>query len=82
MAFPFPITRVDPRRSINDILQEYPAAVATLSVRGIDSCCRGDESLAAAASALGLDAATLANEIIASAGGAPPPKPCSCGGNH
>lgn len=82
MAFPFPLAPVDPRRSINELLQDYPAALPVLNARGIDTCCGGDESLAAAAAALGLDVTVLANEIAASLGEAPAVETCKCGCQH
>jgi iron-sulfur cluster repair protein YtfE (RIC family) len=63
MTLPFPLSR-----SVNDILREYPGAVTLLSARGIDSCCRGNDSLADAAAGLGLDATALASEIASLVG--------------
>jgi iron-sulfur cluster repair protein YtfE (RIC family) len=71
---------LDAQLSINDILRHHPAAVAVLSAYRIDSCCRGDQSLAIAAADLGLDPARIAEAIVASAGvDAELPVRCSCG---
>jgi iron-sulfur cluster repair protein YtfE (RIC family) len=74
---------IDPQRSINDILQDYPGAVTLLNSLHIDSCCRGHESLATAASALGLDATHIAENIVASeVVDGNQDATCSCGCSH
>jgi len=71
---------LDAQLSINDILRHHPAAAAVLGAVRIDSCCRGDQSLAAAASDLGLDPAQIAEAIAAGADvDAELPVRCSCG---
>ncbi|HEY4131998.1 MAG TPA: DUF542 domain-containing protein [Gemmatimonadaceae bacterium] len=71
---------LDTQLSVNDILRYYPAALPVLSSYRIDSCCRGNESLARAASDLGLDPARVAAEILAGgAVGNELPTRCSCG---
>ena len=82
MTLPFRIAPLNVQRSINDILQDFPAAIPVLNARGIDTCCGGDTSLADAAEALGLDVTALANEIAASIGDAPAAKTCKCGCQH
>lgn len=74
---------LDTQLSINDILRHHPAAVSVLSAHGIDRCCRGNLSLADAASELGIDAARVAGEIVAGEGIEAEAAPrCSCGCGH
>jgi len=69
---------LDATITVNDLLQRFPDAVGLLSAQGIDTCCRGDQSLARAAAFVGADPDRLLAEITAGAV-APPPKPCACG---
>jgi regulator of cell morphogenesis and NO signaling len=41
--------RIDPEATVNDLLLQYPAAVAAFNALGIDACCGGDASLEDAA---------------------------------
>jgi regulator of cell morphogenesis and NO signaling len=53
-------TTVDHAESVGDIVQRLPAAASVLERLGIDYCCGGGRSLAAAAADRGLDPATVA----------------------
>lgn len=55
--------RIDPSMSVNELLQHVPAALTALSARHIDTCCRGNDSLATAAASVGVDLETLCAEI-------------------
>jgi iron-sulfur cluster repair protein YtfE (RIC family) len=69
-----------PQLSVNDILRHYPTAVRVLSAYHIDSCCRGNQSLATAASDLGLDPNRGVTDIVANEDAdAELPARCSCG---
>jgi iron-sulfur cluster repair protein YtfE (RIC family) len=67
--------------TVNDLLQRFPDAVSALSAYGIDTCCRGNQTLALAAGFVGVDPDRLLAEITngATAG---PAKPCACGCHH
>ena len=63
---------------VNDLLLRFPDAVATLTAYGIDTCCRGNQTLARAAAFVGADPDRLLAEVTS--GAAPgPAKPCTCG---
>jgi regulator of cell morphogenesis and NO signaling len=49
--------------SVNEILRRWPAAVAALNERGIDTCCGGALSLRDAAGAAGIPAAELLEAV-------------------
>ncbi|HXT17304.1 MAG TPA: DUF542 domain-containing protein [Gemmatimonadaceae bacterium] len=75
---------LDIQMSINEVLGQYPSAGALLHACRIDTCCRGQMSLADAATEVGLDGHAIAAEILATAAAtdstvAPEPKSCSCG---
>jgi regulator of cell morphogenesis and NO signaling len=53
-------TTVDHAESLGDIIQRLPAAGSVLERLGIDYCCGGGRTLAAAAAEKGLDPATVA----------------------
>ncbi|MEO7996517.1 MAG: DUF542 domain-containing protein [Gemmatimonadaceae bacterium] len=70
---------LDPTSSVNDALLRFPAAVTVLSARGIDTCCRGNESIATAAANSGISAEALINDIAnAPASDALVKSSCSC----
>ncbi|MGH7618816.1 MAG: DUF542 domain-containing protein [Gemmatimonadaceae bacterium] len=71
---------LDPTLTVNDIVLAIPAALIPLSARGIDTCCRGNESLATAAAAIGVDPMIIIAEIEATpdVSGAPTPSACGC----
>jgi iron-sulfur cluster repair protein YtfE (RIC family) len=70
--------QLDATITVNDLLQRFPEAVGTLSAYGIDTCCRGNQSLARAAAFVGVDPDRLLAEVT-SAKPAAPSKPCTCG---
>jgi regulator of cell morphogenesis and NO signaling len=59
-------TRIDPRRSVNELLQCHPATVMVLNDFGVDACCGGASSLAEAALAAGVEPVTLLEALEAS----------------
>jgi iron-sulfur cluster repair protein YtfE (RIC family) len=79
-----PYEPLDATITVNDLLLRFPTAVTTMSAHGIDTCCRGHQSLARAAAFVGVDAEQLLAEITGAALPAPRPAPahrCSCGCN-
>ena len=66
------IVSFDPTISINELLRQYPAAVTPLAARGIDTCCRGNDSLQTAAASVGVDPSALHMEIVECPSGARP----------
>lgn len=58
---------VVPSMTLGEIVTRRPALAAELERRGLDYCCRGGRSLADAALELGLDPATVADELSATA---------------
>ena len=57
-------------RTLAEIVTDNPAAARTLERVGLDYCCHGDRTLADACAAAGVDAAAVADEVAALAGGA------------
>lgn len=56
---------IDPSMTLGDIVTQRPSLAAELERRGLDYCCHGDRTLAAAARDAGLDAQTVAEELSA-----------------
>ena len=52
-------SRIDPARTINEILARHPATIAVINAFGIDTCCGGGVTLETAARDNGLDLATV-----------------------
>ena len=80
-------TTLDPALSINEIVHRFPAVLGPLGAYGIDTCCRGDESLANAAASIGIEPRKFAAAIMSvAASGAPLAEPeesaCGCGCGH
>lgn len=50
---------IDPSWTVNEVIAKYPETMPVLNAFGIDTCCGGDESLAAAANEAGLEADRL-----------------------
>lgn len=50
-------------RTLGDLVAERPTRARVLDRRGLDYCCHGDRTLAAACDAAGLDAASVAAEL-------------------
>jgi regulator of cell morphogenesis and NO signaling len=72
-----PVT-FDATLTVNELLQLFPAAIETLSRYGIDTCCRGSQSIARAAVSAGVDPERLLTEV-AIAKPTAPVKSCACG---
>jgi iron-sulfur cluster repair protein YtfE (RIC family) len=75
---------VDPTLTVNEILQRFPTAIVTLSSYGIDTCCRGNQSLARAAASAHVDPHRILAEITAKSASAlptlaTPAHACDCG---
>lgn len=70
---------LDPALTVNEIIRRFPAALAPLHARGIDMCCRGDDTLAAAAEAIGIDPLAIVADIEAASNDGRPLPPQSCG---
>jgi iron-sulfur cluster repair protein YtfE (RIC family) len=73
--------QLDATITVNDLLLRFPDAVATLTAYGIDTCCRGNETLARAAAFVGADPTRLLADVTS---GAPagPAKAGACGCHH
>lgn len=56
---------VDQQRTLGDLVAERPARARVLEAAGLDYCCHGNRSLAAAAAEAGLDAEALASGLAA-----------------
>jgi iron-sulfur cluster repair protein YtfE (RIC family) len=69
---------LDATITVNQLVQRFPDAVGALSALGIDTCCRGNQSLAMAAAAVGVDPDRLFAEVT-SAQTTIPLKSCGCG---
>ena len=60
-----PRTRIDSRRSVNEVLQCHPATVMVFNDFGVDACCGGASSLADAALAAGVEPVILLEALEA-----------------
>jgi regulator of cell morphogenesis and NO signaling len=58
--------------SLGEIVTRHPSLAADLERRGLDYCCHGGQTLAAAATAAGLDPRGVADELWAAHGDEPP----------
>lgn len=56
---------LDPSETINDLVQRHPSTLAVLAAYGIDTCCGGEQTLAAAALEAGADFTTLLDDVRA-----------------
>lgn len=56
---------IQPTTTLGEIVTRYPSLAADLERRGLDYCCHGGRTLAAAASAAGLDPSVVAEELSA-----------------
>ena len=70
---------INPTRTVNEIVEDFPAAIRHLSDRGIDTSCRGNQSLAHAAAIVGIAPEVLIAEIIAAEGSSADTITCACG---
>lgn len=50
-----PTVRIDPRATVNEIMQQHPVAVTVFNTFGVDACCGGGEPLADAALDAGVE---------------------------
>jgi len=64
--------RIDPAMTLGEIVTFNPSLAVELQRRGFDYCCHGSRTLSAAAGELGLEPATVANELSAVRGDEPP----------
>lgn len=71
-------TELDRTLTVNEIIQRVPSAIVTLAAHGIDTCCRGNESLDRAAAEAGIDPAALLAQIASAPRGLPVANQCSC----
>jgi iron-sulfur cluster repair protein YtfE (RIC family) len=54
---------VDPSWTVNDVIAKCPETMPVLNAFGVDTCCGGDETLAAAALEAGLDTDRLVTAL-------------------
>lgn len=57
------VTTIDPMLSVNETIRRYPAALDLLARQGIDTCCGGALSLAAASADAGVDLSRLLHDL-------------------
>lgn len=62
------MTMIDPQMTLGELVDEYPALAREFERRGLDYCCGGGRTLAAACVGRGLDPAATAVELAAAAG--------------
>jgi regulator of cell morphogenesis and NO signaling len=68
--------KIDPKLTLNQLIQRHPDVLPVLAAAGIDTCCGGALSLEEAARRAGVDLVDL-ERASAPVNGAPPV--CSCG---
>jgi iron-sulfur cluster repair protein YtfE (RIC family) len=75
--------RLDPMLSVHELILRYPAALPVLTTAGIDTCCGGGLTLAAAAQGSRLTfeqlAARLERVLAERAGSSRPPRTAGAG---
>ena len=54
---------IDARKSVNEVILRYPPAVTVFKAFGMDTCCRGNLSLEAAALSAGVGFETVMLEL-------------------
>ncbi len=64
--------RIGPSLTLGEVVTRYPSLAAHLERCGLDYCCHGGRTLAAAATEAGLDPQTVADELWAARGDDPP----------
>ncbi len=71
----------DPLLSVTELIRRYPAALPVLTTAGIDTCCGGNLTLAAAAQGTGLTFEQLAARLRRGLAEpeAAPATDCGCG---
>jgi hypothetical protein len=62
------MTMIDPQMTLGELVDEYPTLAREFERRGLDYCCGGGRTLAAACAGRGLDPAETAAELAAAAG--------------
>ena len=74
---------IDPLLSVHELILRYPAALPVLTTAGIDTCCGGGLTLAAAARGSGLSFEQLAVRLGRGLADPAPEQPasgdCGCG---
>ncbi|MDF1501376.1 hypothetical protein [Roseisolibacter sp. H3M3-2] len=60
---------IDPTLSVNETLRRWPSSVAPLNALGVDTCCGGAATLAAAAADVGVPLPELLAAVAAAAAG-------------
>ncbi len=62
------MTMIDPQMTLGELVDEYPTLAREFERRGLDYCCGGGRTLAAACAGRGLDPTATAAELAAAAG--------------
>lgn len=62
------MTMIDPQMTLGELVDEYPQLAREFERRGLDYCCGGGRTLAAACAGRGLDIGATAAELAAAAG--------------
>ncbi len=69
----------DPLLSVTELIRRYPAALPVLTTSGIDTCCGGNLTLAAAAQGTGLTFEQLAARLRRGLAESDPAPATDCG---
>jgi iron-sulfur cluster repair protein YtfE (RIC family) len=72
---------IDPALTVNQLVQQHPAALPVLAAAGVDTCCGGGLSLAVAVRGAGLTLEELAHRLEAgsTSAGQEGARSCGCG---
>ena len=60
-----PTDRIDPRMTVNQVIERFPGTLPVFDRHGIDSCCGGALPLASAAERHGIQPGELVDELEA-----------------
>jgi len=55
--------KIDPDLTVNEIIKRYPKALPVLNAFAIDTCCGGEDPIAAAATAANVPLETIVSAI-------------------
>ena len=58
-------TPIETTATVNEIIEQHPAAVTVFNSFGVDACCGGDRTLARAAADDGVDLEALVAALVA-----------------